>query len=113
MERCKNSYEKSFIDSSHASNFNFEIHSSEEEEEATIAFPMVHNILHEAEIKQKKEQKLVHFQEGEHYCLSKISLTTTLKPWTIVVYIEMSLWPFTMMGRHDYTTALKITLSRG
>jgi hypothetical protein len=39
----------------------------------------VHNILQEVEIKQEKEQKQVHFQEGEHYCLPKISSTTTLK----------------------------------
>jgi hypothetical protein len=31
------------------------------------------------------------------------------------VYIEMSPWPppITMMGRHGYAVALKITLSRG
>jgi hypothetical protein len=68
---------KTFVDSSPASNLNFEIHSLEEE--ATIACPIVHNILQEVEIKQEKEQKQVHFQEGEHYCLPKISSTTTLK----------------------------------
>jgi hypothetical protein len=41
---------KSFADSSPASNLNFEIHSLEEEE-ATIASPIVHNILQEVEIK--------------------------------------------------------------
>jgi hypothetical protein len=47
---------KTFVDSSPASNLNFEIHSLEEEE-ATIASPIVHNILQEVEIKQEKEQK--------------------------------------------------------
>jgi hypothetical protein len=41
---------KTFVDSSPASNLNFEIHSLKEEE-ATIASPIVHNILHEVEIK--------------------------------------------------------------
>jgi hypothetical protein len=68
---------KTFVDSSPASNLNFEIHSLDEDE-ATIASPIVHNILQEVEIKQEKEQKQVHFQEGEHYCLAKISSTTTL-----------------------------------
>jgi hypothetical protein len=77
-------------------------------------------------------KKQVHFQEGEHCCLPKISSTTKLKPWagcfqegendeimhifaTSGVSIEMSLWPspFTMMGRQGYPAALKITLSRG
>jgi hypothetical protein len=40
---------KTFIDSSPASNLNSEIHSVEEE--ATIASPIVHNILQEVEIK--------------------------------------------------------------
>jgi hypothetical protein len=44
---------KTFVDSSPASNLNFEIHSLEEE--ATIASPIVHNILQEIEIKQEKE----------------------------------------------------------
>jgi hypothetical protein len=120
-----------FVDSSPASNLNFEIHSLEEEE-AIIASPIVHNILQEVKIKQEKEQKQVHFQKGEHYCLPKISSTMTLKPRTICfqegendeimhmfaasgVYIEMSPWltPFTMTGRQDYVAALKITLSRG
>jgi hypothetical protein len=35
---------KTFVDLAHASNLNFEIHSLEEEE-ATIAFLIVHNIL--------------------------------------------------------------------
>jgi hypothetical protein len=35
---------KTFVDSSRASNLNFEIHSLEEEEEATIASPIVRNI---------------------------------------------------------------------
>jgi hypothetical protein len=47
---------KTFVDSSPASNLNFEIHSLEEEE-ATIASPIVLNILYEVEIKQEKEQK--------------------------------------------------------
>jgi hypothetical protein len=68
---------KTFVGSSPAYNLNFEIHSLEEE--ATIASPIVHNILQEVEIKQEKEQKQVHFQEGEHYCLPKISSTMTLK----------------------------------
>jgi hypothetical protein len=71
---------KFFVDSSLTSNLNFEIHSLEEEEEATITSPIVNNILQEVEIKQEKKQKQVHFQEGEHYCLPKISLTATLKP---------------------------------
>jgi hypothetical protein len=41
---------KTFVDSSPASNLNFEIHPLEEEE-ATIASTTVHNILHEVEIK--------------------------------------------------------------
>jgi hypothetical protein len=45
---------KTFIDSSPASNLNSEIHSLEEE--ATIASPIVHNILQEVKIKQEKEQ---------------------------------------------------------
>jgi hypothetical protein len=44
---------KTFVESSLACNWNFEIHSLEEEE-ATIASPIVHNIL----------QEQVHFQEG-------------------------------------------------
>jgi hypothetical protein len=40
--------------SHHASNLNFDIHSLEEEE-ASIASPIVHNILPEVEIKQEKE----------------------------------------------------------
>jgi hypothetical protein len=44
---------KTFVDSSHASNLNSEIHSLEEE--LTIASPIVHNILQEVEIKQEKE----------------------------------------------------------
>jgi hypothetical protein len=44
---------KTFVDSSPASNLNFEIHSLEEE--ATIASPIVHNILQEVELKQGKE----------------------------------------------------------
>jgi hypothetical protein len=122
---------KTFVDSSPASNLNFEIHSLEEEE-ATIASPIVHNILQEVEIKQKKEQKHVHFQEGEHYCLPMVSSTMTLKPRMVCfqegendeiihmfvafcVYIEMSPWPspFTMMGRQGYAADLKITSSRG
>jgi hypothetical protein len=106
MERCENSHEKTFVDSSPASSLNFEIHYLEEEE-ATIASSIVHNILHEAEMKQEKEQKQVRFQEEEHYCLPKISRTMTLKPRKIYfqegdndeilhmfapsgVYIEMS-----------------------
>jgi hypothetical protein len=67
----------------------------------------MHNILQEVEIKQKKEQKHVHFQEGEQYCLPKISSTVILKARTVYfqegendeimnmftascVYIEMS-----------------------
>jgi hypothetical protein len=121
---------KTFVDSSSASNFNFEIHSLEEE--ATIASPIVHNILQEVEIKQDTEQKQVHFQEGEHYCLPKISSTMTLKTRMVCfqegendeimhmfaasgVYIQMSPWPppFTMMGRQGCVVASKITLSRG
>jgi hypothetical protein len=45
---------KTFIDSSPASNLNSEIHSLEEE--ATIASPIVHNILQKIKIKQEKEQ---------------------------------------------------------
>jgi hypothetical protein len=45
---------KTFVDSSPASNLNFELHSLEEE--ATIASPIVHNILQEVELKQEKEQ---------------------------------------------------------
>jgi hypothetical protein len=45
---------KTFVDSSPASNLNFEIHSWKKEE-ATIASPIVHNILQEVEIKQEKE----------------------------------------------------------
>jgi hypothetical protein len=90
----------------------------EEEEEATIASPITHNILQEVKIKQEKEHKHVHFQEGEHYCLPKISSIMTLKPRTayfqegkndeimhmfaaLGVYIEISPCPlpFTMMGR--------------
>jgi hypothetical protein len=41
---------KTFVDSSPASSLNFEIHYLEEEE-ATIASSIVHNILHEAEMK--------------------------------------------------------------
>jgi hypothetical protein len=44
---------KTFVDSSPTSNLNSEIHSLEEE--ATIASPIVHNILQEVEIKQEKE----------------------------------------------------------
>jgi hypothetical protein len=44
---------KTFVDSSSASNLNFEIHSLEEQ--PTIASPIVHNILQEVEIKQEKE----------------------------------------------------------
>jgi hypothetical protein len=44
---------KTFVDSSLASNLNFEIHSFEEE--PTIASPIVHNILQEVEIKQEEE----------------------------------------------------------
>jgi hypothetical protein len=47
---------KTFDNSSPACKLNFEIHSLEEEE-ATIASPLVHNILQEVEIKQEKEQK--------------------------------------------------------
>jgi hypothetical protein len=50
----KNFMRKTFVDSSPASNLNFEIHSLEEEE-ATIAFPIVHNNLQDVEIKQEKE----------------------------------------------------------
>jgi hypothetical protein len=45
---------KTFVDSSPAYNLNSEIHSLEEE--ATIASPIMHNILHEVKIKQEKEQ---------------------------------------------------------
>jgi hypothetical protein len=80
----------------------------------------VHNILQEVEIKQEKKQNQVHFQQGEHYSLPKISSTTTLKSMmvcfqegenddimhmfaTLGVYIEMSPCPppFTMMGRQS------------
>jgi hypothetical protein len=44
---------KTSVDSSPASNLNSEIHSLDEE--ATIASPIVHNILQEVEIKQEKE----------------------------------------------------------
>jgi hypothetical protein len=44
---------KTFVDSSPASNLNFEINYLEEE--PTIASPIVHNILQEVEIKQEKE----------------------------------------------------------
>jgi hypothetical protein len=44
---------KTFVDSSPASNFYFEIHSLEEE--PTIASPIVPNILQEVDIKQEKE----------------------------------------------------------
>jgi hypothetical protein len=50
----KNLKRKIFIGSSPTSNLNFEIHSLKEEE-ATIASPIVHNILQEVEIKQEKE----------------------------------------------------------
>ena len=73
----KNLMRKTFVDSSPASDLNFEIHSLQEEE-TTIASPIVHNILQEVKIKQEKIH--VHFQEGEHYCLPKISSTMTLKP---------------------------------
>jgi hypothetical protein len=75
-------------------------------------------------------KKHVHFQEGEHCCLPKISSTTTLKPRIVCfqeglndeimhifaasgVSIEMSPWPlpFTMMGTQGYAMALKITFS--
>jgi hypothetical protein len=74
----------------------------------------------------------VHFQEGEHCWLPKISSTTTLKPRTICfqkgendeimhrlttlgVYIQMSSWPqpFTLLGRQGCGAPLKITLTRG
>jgi hypothetical protein len=45
---------KTFVDSSSASNLNFEIHSLEQ---PTIVSPIVHNILQKVEIKQEKEQK--------------------------------------------------------
>jgi hypothetical protein len=45
---------KTFVDSSPASNLNFEIHSLEEEE-VSIGSPIVHNILQEVEIKQGTE----------------------------------------------------------
>jgi hypothetical protein len=44
---------KTFVDSSLASNLNSEIHSLEEK--ATIASPIVHNILQEVKTKQEKE----------------------------------------------------------
>jgi hypothetical protein len=44
---------KTFVDSSLASNLNFEIHSLEEE--PTITSPIVHNILQGIKIKQEKE----------------------------------------------------------
>jgi hypothetical protein len=44
---------KTFVDSSPTSNLNFEIHSLVEE--ATIASPVVYNILQQVEIKQEKE----------------------------------------------------------
>jgi hypothetical protein len=44
---------KTFVDSSRASNLNFEIHSLEEQ--PTIASPIVLNILQEVKIKQEKE----------------------------------------------------------
>jgi hypothetical protein len=47
---------KTFIDSSPVSSLNFEIHSLEEEE-ATIASPVVHNILHEVESNEEKKKK--------------------------------------------------------
>jgi hypothetical protein len=50
---AKNSHEIFFVDSSLASNLNFEIHSLENE--PTIASPIVPNILQEVEIKQEKE----------------------------------------------------------
>jgi hypothetical protein len=62
---------KTFIEPSPTSNLNFEKHSLEEQ--PTIASLIVHNILQEVEIKQQKEQKQVHFQEGEHCFLSKIA----------------------------------------
>jgi hypothetical protein len=77
-------------------------------------------------------KKQVHFQEGEHCYIPKISSTTTVKPRTgcfqegenneimhmlaaLGVYIQMSLWPppFMMMGRQACCAALKMTLSRG
>jgi hypothetical protein len=77
-------------------------------------------------------KKQVHFQEGEHCCLPKISSTTIVKPKTVCfqegenneimhlfatsgVYIQMSPWPppFIMMGRQGCGDALKMTLSRG
>jgi CHAT domain-containing protein len=45
---------KTFVDSSPASNLNFEIHSLQEEEQ-TLASQIVHNILQEVKIKQEKE----------------------------------------------------------
>jgi hypothetical protein len=44
---------KTFVNSSPASNLNFEIHSLEEEE-ATIASPIVHNILQEARSNKRR-----------------------------------------------------------
>jgi hypothetical protein len=101
-------------------------------EEATVASPIVHNIFQEVENKQENEQKQVHFQEGEHYCLPKISSTMALKLRMVFfqegendeimhifdasdVYIEISQWPpaFTMMGTQGYLAALKITINRG
>jgi hypothetical protein len=75
-------------------------------------------------------RKQVHFQEGEHCCLPKLSSTTTIKPRIVYfqegendeimhmfaasgVSVQMSplALPFTMMGRQGYAVALKITLS--
>jgi CHAT domain-containing protein len=50
----ENLMRKTFVDSSSASNLNFEIHSLEQ---PTIVSPIVHNILQKVEIKQEKEQK--------------------------------------------------------
>jgi hypothetical protein len=77
-------------------------------------------------------KRQVHFQEGEHCWMPKISSTMTLKPRIVCfqegendeimhmfaasgVYIQMSPWPppFTMMGRLGCAVALKITSSRG
>jgi hypothetical protein len=77
-------------------------------------------------------KKQVHFQEGEHCWLPKISSTMTLNSRMVCfqegendeimnmfttsgVYIEISPWPppIMMMGRQGYVVALKITLSRG
>jgi hypothetical protein len=75
-------------------------------------------------------KKQVHFQEGEHCYLPKISSTMTVKPRMVCflgenneimhmftvsdVYIQMSLWPppFMMMGRQGCGATLKMTLSR-